>query len=62
MGYCVWFYNKNGQYYTTGCCNQEIDEHDYIGKHCTCCGKKIVIPIIQYGYNHKLKGELHHAN
>ena len=46
MDYCIWIYNKAGQYYTTSCCNQEIDEHDYIGKYCTCCGKKIVIPIV----------------
>ena len=29
MDYCIWIYNKAGQYYITSCCNQEIDEHDY---------------------------------
>ena len=53
IGYCIWFYNKTGQYYVTSCCNQEISEHDYIGKYCTCCGKKIVVPIVQYSYNYK---------
>ena len=62
IGYCIWFYNKAGQYYVTSCCNQEISEHDYIGKYCTCCGKKIVVPIVQYSYNYKSKGELSYAN
>ena len=53
MDYCIWFYDKAGQYYVTSCCNQEISEHDYIGKYCTCCGKKIVGPIVQYSYNYK---------
>ena len=53
IGYCIWFYNKAGQYQVTSCCNQEISAHDYIGKYCTCCGKKIVVPIVQYSYNYK---------
>ena len=61
MDYCIWLYNKAGQYYITSCCNQEIDEHDYIGKYCTCCGKKIVIPIVQHSYDYKSKGELPYA-
>lgn len=60
MDYCIWFYNKAGQYYTTSCFNQEID--NYMGKYCTCCGKKIVIPIVQHSYDYKSKGELSYAN
>ena len=51
MGYCIWFYNKAGQYYVTSCCNQEISEDNYIGKYCTCCGKKIVVPVVQHSYD-----------
>lgn len=61
MDYCIWFYNKAGQYYTTSCCNQEIDEHDYIGKYCTCCGKKIVVPILEYADRNTLQGGLAYA-
>ena len=62
MDYCIWIYNKAGQYYTTSCCNQEIDEHDYIGKYCTCCGKKIVVPILKYADRDTLQGGLAYAN
>lgn len=62
MDYCIWIYHKAGQYYVTNYCNQEIDEHDYIGKYCTCCGKKIVVPIVQHSYDYKPKGELSYAN
>lgn len=58
---CVWFYNKAGQYYVTSCCNQEIDEHDYIGTYCTCCGRKIIVPIVQYDCGYK-KEEFNYAN
>ena len=61
MDYCIWIYNKAGQYYTTSCCNQEIDEHDYIGKYCTCCGKKIVVPILKYADRDTLQGGLAYA-
>ena len=61
MDYCIWLYHKTGQYYTTSYCNQEIDEYDYIGKYCTCCGKKIVMPIAQNSYDYKSKGELSYA-
>ena len=53
IGYCIWLYDVNNKCYITGCCNQDISEHDYIGKYCTCCGKKIVVPIVQYSYNYK---------
>ena len=62
MDYCIWIYNKAGQYYTTSCCNQEIDEHDYIGKYCTCCGKKIIVPILEYIDRDTLQGGLVYAN
>ena len=62
MDYCIWIYNKAVQYYTTSYCNQEIDEYDYIGKYCTCCGKKIVMPIVQNSYDYESKGELSYAN
>ena len=62
MDYCIWIYNKAGQYYTTSCCNQEIDEHDYIGKYCTCCGKKIVVPILESAERDTLQGGLAYAN
>ena len=61
MDYCIWIYNKAGQYYITSCCNQEIDEHDYIGKYCTCCGKKIVVPILKYADRDTLQGGLVYA-
>ena len=61
MDYCIQIYNKAGQYYTTSCCNKEIDEYDYIGKYCTCCGKKIVMSIVQHSYDYKSKGELSYA-
>ena len=62
MDYCIQIYNKAGQYYTTSCCNKEIDEYDYIGKYCTCCGKKIVVPIVHHSYDYKSKGEFPYAN
>ena len=62
MDYCIWIYNKAGQYYITSCCNQEIDEHDYIGKYCTCCGKKIIVPILEYAERDTLQGGLVYAN
>lgn len=62
IGYCIWFYDINNKCYTTGCCNQEISEHNYIGKYCTCCGKKIIVPIVQHSYDYKPKGELSYAN
>ena len=62
MDYCIWFYNKAVQYYVTSCCNQEISEANYIGKYCTCCGKKIVVPVVQHSYHYKQKGELSYAN
>ena len=58
MDYCIWIYDINNKCYTTGCCNQEISEDNYIDKYCTCCGKKIVVPIVQ----HKSKGDLAYAN
>ena len=61
MDYCIWIYNKAGQYYITSCCNQEIDEHDYIGKYCTCCGKKIFVPILEYADRDTLQGGLAYA-
>ena len=61
MDYCIWIYNKAGQYYVTSCCNQEIDEHDYIGKYCTCCGKKIFVPILEYADRDTLQGGLAYA-
>ena len=61
MDYCIWLYNKAGQYYVTSCCNQEIDEHDYIGKYCTCCGKKIFVPILEYADRDTLQGGLIYA-
>ena len=51
MDYCIWFYDINNKCYTTGCCNQEISEDNYIGKYCTCCGKKIAIPVVQHSYD-----------
>ena len=39
-----------------------ISEDNYIGKYCTCCGKKIAIPVVQHSYNYKSKGELPYAN
>ena len=62
MDYCIWLYDINNKCYTTGCCNQEINEDNYIGKYCTCCGKKIAVPIVQRSYNYKSKGELYYAN
>lgn len=62
IGYCIWIYDINNKCYTTGCCNQEIDEHDYIGKYCTCCGKKIVAPILEYIDRDILQGGLVYAN
>ena len=61
MDYCIWIYNKAGQYYTTSYCNQEIDEYDYIGKYCTCCGKKIFVPILEYADRDTLQGGLAYA-
>ena len=61
MDYCIWIYNKAGQYYITSCCNQEIDEHDYIDKYCTCCGKKIFVPILEYADRDTLQGGLFYA-
>ena len=61
MDYCIQIYNKAGQYYTTSYCNQEIDEYDYIGKYCTCCGKKIVVPILEYDDRDTLQGGLAYA-
>ena len=58
MDYCIWIYNINNKCYITGCCNQEISEDNYIGKYCTCCGKKIVVPVVDY----KQKGSLAYAN
>ena len=58
MDYCIWIYDINNKCYITGCCNQEISEDNYIGKYCTCCGKKIVVPVVDY----KQKGGLAYAN
>ena len=62
MDYCIWLYDINNKCYTTGCCNQEISEHDYIGKYCTCCGKQIIVPILEYADRDTLQGGLVYAN
>ena len=62
MDYCIWFYDINNKCYTTGCYNQEISEYDYIGKYCTCCGKKIIVPILEYTDKDTLQGGLAYAN
>lgn len=61
IGYCIWLYDINKKCYTTGCCNQEISEDDYIGRYCTCCGKKIIVPILEYADRDTLQGGLAYA-
>ena len=62
MDYCIWLYDINNKCYTTGCCNQEISKDNYIGKYCTCCGKKIIVPILEYTDRDTLQGGLVYAN
>lgn len=61
INYCIWFYDINNKCYKTGCCNQEISEDDYIGKYCTCCGKKIFVPTLKYADKDTLQGWLAYA-
>ena len=62
MDYCIWLYDINNNCNTTGCCNQEISKDNYIVKYCTCCGKKIIVPILEYTDRDTLQGGLVYAN
>lgn len=61
VDYCVWLKDSNGDY-TTSCNNTTIDKNNYIDRYCTCCGKRIVTPILVKTYNDKPREENYHAN